>query len=96
MDDLIQRLRDYYTQDEDRFHIDHPICDEAADEIERLRASLREWQGLARVAEANWTATAAALKGLLVQIDGADGTAQIDPEPARAALLGVSLTSDLP
>ena len=33
---LVQQLRDYYTADDSRFHIDHPICDEAADAIERL------------------------------------------------------------
>ena len=39
---LVQRLRDFYTADETNYHIQHPICDEAADEIERLRTALRE------------------------------------------------------
>lgn len=37
MTDLVQRLRDYWTEDETHFEIRHSICDEAADEIERLR-----------------------------------------------------------
>jgi hypothetical protein len=37
---LVQRLRDFYTEDETNHHIEHPICDEAAEEIERLRAAL--------------------------------------------------------
>jgi hypothetical protein len=38
-DDLVQRLRGYLTLERtDRSAIAHPICNEAADEIERLRA----------------------------------------------------------
>lgn len=37
LDELVGRLRDYYTEDETWWHIDHPICDEAADAIEALR-----------------------------------------------------------
>jgi hypothetical protein len=37
---LVQRLRDYYTEDGECFRIEHQICDEAADEIERLRGAL--------------------------------------------------------
>lgn len=40
--DLVDRLRDYHTEDEMSYWVTHPICDEAADEIERLRALLAE------------------------------------------------------
>jgi hypothetical protein len=41
---LVQRLRDYYTEDRDNFRIDHPICDEAANEIERLQEELAKFK----------------------------------------------------
>jgi len=40
MTDIVERLRDYYTPEGPALH---SICDEAADEIERLRQCLR-WQ----------------------------------------------------
>lgn len=42
--DIVTRLRDYYTSDADSFRIEHPICQEAADEIERLRKRLDEYE----------------------------------------------------
>ena len=44
---IVQRLRDYCTEDADRFSILHPICDDAADEIERLRSRFAEAAGKA-------------------------------------------------
>lgn len=39
---LVSRLREYYTDDESTFEIRHPICDEAAAEIERLIGEIEE------------------------------------------------------
>ncbi|MES2973399.1 MAG: hypothetical protein V4757_07310 [Pseudomonadota bacterium] len=37
MADIVQELRDYRTEDDARYDIEHPICDRAADVIERLQ-----------------------------------------------------------
>lgn len=37
---LAQDLRDYYTADETHFHIDHPICTQAAATIETMHGLL--------------------------------------------------------
>lgn len=45
MSTLIQRLREYTTEDEHNFSITHPICDEAADALEKALSMLQrlEW-----------------------------------------------------
>lgn len=40
MSDLVERLRTYTHEDNDGYSISHIICDEAADEITRLRQQL--------------------------------------------------------
>lgn len=56
--DMAQRLRSFYTADEDHWEIKHDICDEAADMIESLAKLLQPdeiWSIWKKVrAEAKW------------------------------------------
>lgn len=84
--DIVTRLRNYYTADAESFHIEHPICHEAADELERLAAQLVEVGKVAIDRGNQLIAANAEIERLLAEVQRLSGgdTVTADWDEARA------------